>query len=56
VHDEVVLEVPEDDTAVAAVADAVAKVVADAFLRYFPDASTVGLVEVRAVHTWADAK
>lgn len=56
VHDEVVLEVSEDDTAVAAVADAVAKAVADAFLHYFPDASTDGLVEVRAVQTWADAK
>jgi hypothetical protein len=56
VHDEVVLEVPEDGTAVAAVSNAVAKAVADALLRYFPDASTDGLVEVRAVQSWADAK
>jgi len=34
----------------------VGRAVADALLRYFPDASTGGLVEVRAVQAWADAK
>ncbi|MBI1318337.1 MAG: hypothetical protein GC168_05205 [Candidatus Hydrogenedens sp.] len=56
VHDEVVLEVPEDEDIVTALSRAVKPAIADAFRRYFPDASTTGLVEVHAVDNWADAK
>ncbi|MBI1318339.1 MAG: hypothetical protein GC168_05215 [Candidatus Hydrogenedens sp.] len=56
VHDEVVLEVPDDDDTVAALSCAVETTVADAFRRYYPDAATRGLVEVHAVDNWAEAK
>jgi hypothetical protein len=47
---------PENDTAVTTVADVVGRAVADALMCYFPDASTDGLGEVRAVQSWADDK
>jgi DNA polymerase I-like protein with 3'-5' exonuclease and polymerase domains len=56
VHDEVVLEVPEDGDAVAAVSAAVERAIADAFRHFFPDATVEGLVEVHAVANWAEAK
>ena len=55
-HDEIIVEVEDDAETVAAVSAAVEGAIADAFRHYFPDATVEGLVEVRAVTCWADAK
>jgi DNA polymerase-1 len=54
VHDELVLEVDEDRAAQAAVI--LAEQMTAAFARWFPDAPTTGLVDVKVVRSWADAK
>jgi DNA polymerase-1 len=54
VHDELVLEVPEDRAAEAASLLEAAMV--QAFAEYFPSAPVSGLVEVHIVRAWGEAK
>jgi DNA polymerase-1 len=55
-HDEIIVEVEDDAETVAAMTAAVEGAIADAFRHYFPDATVEGLVEVRAVSHWGEAK
>jgi DNA polymerase I-like protein with 3'-5' exonuclease and polymerase domains len=52
VHDEVVVEVPDDAATVEAVSALAERAIADAFRRMFPEASVRGLVEVRVATDW----
>lgn len=54
VHDELLLEVHENDAAVAG--QILERVMTDAFVDTFPGAPTVSLVDLRIGHTWAEIK
>ena len=54
VHDEIVLEVAEQDTEGAK--EAVEKAMVEGMLAMFPSASTEGLVETKSGENWAEAK
>jgi DNA polymerase-1 len=54
VHDELVLEVPEDHAKEAA--KLLREAMEQAFVEYFPQAPTNGLVEVHTVRAWGEAK
>jgi DNA polymerase-1 len=54
VHDEIVLEVAEQDTARAK--EAVERAMVEGMLAVFPNASTAGLVEAKSGKNWAEAK
>jgi DNA polymerase I len=54
VHDELLLEVDENDAAAAS--EILQRVMTDAFVATFPGAPTVNLVDVRIGHTWAEVK
>jgi DNA polymerase-1 len=54
IHDELLLEVPEERAATAA-ATLTAQMLA-AFVHWFPTAPTTGVVEVKTVHDWSAAK
>jgi DNA polymerase-1 len=54
VHDELLLEVPEDGAAAAAVV--LAEVMIAAFVETFPGAPTLGLVDVHVGKNWKEAK
>jgi DNA polymerase-1 len=54
IHDELVLEVEERWAGFAA--DVLTEQMTAAFIRWFPDAPTEGLVDVKSVTRWSDAK
>jgi DNA polymerase I-like protein with 3'-5' exonuclease and polymerase domains len=54
VHDELLLEVGEDQAEHAA--KVLAEQMLEAFVRWLPDASTSGVVEVKIVNSWSEAK
>lgn len=56
VHDEVVVEVPDDEDAVEAVTGLAERAIANAFRRMFPQASVEGLVEAHVASDWASTK
>ena len=54
VHDELVLEVDEDRAEQTAAV--LSEQMTAAFAQWFPDAPTLGLVDVKVVHAWSEAK
>jgi len=54
VHDELLLEV--DANSADEAADVLAEQMLNAFVRWFPEAPTTGVVEVKTVNNWSDAK
>ena len=56
IHDEIIVEAPEEKDATDTVARLVERHITEAFLRTFPDASVEGLVETQIVDNWAEAK
>jgi DNA polymerase I-like protein with 3'-5' exonuclease and polymerase domains len=54
VHDELLLEVSEDHAEHAA--GVLAEQMLDAFVHWFPEAPTTGVVEVKIVNNWSEAK
>ena len=54
VHDELLLEVQENDTSVAG--EILTRAMIDAFIETFPGAPTTNLVDVKIGKTWADVK
>ncbi len=56
IHDEIIVEAPEEREATDTVARLAERHITEAFLRTFPDASVDGLVETHIGDNWAEAK
>jgi DNA polymerase I-like protein with 3'-5' exonuclease and polymerase domains len=56
IHDEVIIEVPEDAKVVSTVTQLAERHIADAFRRMFPKASVGDLVETRNVENWGEGR
>jgi DNA polymerase I-like protein with 3'-5' exonuclease and polymerase domains len=54
IHDEILLEVPEDDAEAAAAT--LIECMTEAFAKWFPDAPTRGLVEAKIGRCWKELK